>query len=262
MKDLKKLLDSEYEKRNSILELNKNNPDPLMIAKKYFNEYISLTCALFSYGKASNIVNFLEKLPFDIIDRSVKKETIQNRIGELKYRFQTSDDIIEWFWILQKIRMEEKKLQKLPNPKISLLEETFKKGYLKNNNVIEGIEEIITLLNSFKEKNSKGLNFLIGKNGTTSPLKRYNMFLRWMVRKDNLDLGDWNFVNTKDLIIPLDIHLFRLGKEMGLISKNKYCLESAIEMTKNLKKFDENDPVKYDFAIYRIGQNSLNIKNK
>jgi uncharacterized protein (TIGR02757 family) len=87
------------------------------------------------------------------------------------------------------------------------------------------------------------------------------MFLRWMVRKDNLDLGLWNGVRTEDLIIPLDTHLFKVGKQMGLLSpKSPYTMKSAIEITNNLKEFDNQDPVKYDFVIYRIGQENLKSK--
>ena len=86
------------------------------------------------------------------------------------------------------------------------------------------------------------------------------MFLRWMIRKDNLDMGKWDMIDKKDLIIPLDTHTFKLGKEFCLIKGKTYNLKAAIEMTESLKKFDKTDPVKYDFAIYRLGQEK-NFKN-
>ena len=109
---------------------------------------------------------------------------------------------------------------------------------------------------------SKGLRFLIGRKvrnlRTSSPLKRWNLFLRWMVRKDNIDLGLWSgSVATKDLILPLDTHTFRLSQKLGLLRRKSYDLRSAIEITANLATFCESDPVKYDFALYRMGQEGI-----
>ena len=83
------------------------------------------------------------------------------------------------------------------------------------------------------------------------------MFLRWMVRKDEIDFGLWRKIETKNLIIPLDTHTFNISKKLGLLHRKTYDLESAILLTNKLKEFDPNDPVKYDFAIYRMGQNKF-----
>ena len=90
-----------------------------------------------------------------------------------------------------------------------------------------------------------------------SPYKRYNMFLRWMVRYDNLDMGLWQKVNKKDLVLPLDTHTFKVGQKLGLLNRKTYDLQSAILITNKLKEFDKNDPMKYDFAIYRMGQEKI-----
>lgn len=110
---------------------------------------------------------------------------------------------------------------------------------------------------------SRGYLFLIGKitnkRKGAGALKRWNIFLRWMVRKDNIDLGLWSGVNKKDLIIPLDIHTFNIGHKLGLLNRNTYDLESAYELTQKLRSFDELDPIKYDFALYRLGQEKIDI---
>ena len=85
------------------------------------------------------------------------------------------------------------------------------------------------------------------------------MFLRWMVRDDNIDMGLWSDIKKTDLIIPLDTHTFNVSKKLGLLERKTYDLEAAIELTKTLKTFDENDPLKYDFALYRIGQEKIDI---
>lgn len=253
MDNLKLLLDVEVEKRNDILELSEDTPDPLMIAKEQQNEFAILTCALFAYGNAKQIVKFLQKLPFDLIDRPVSEQTIRTRLDGLKYRFQTNEDLVQWFLLINKIHAEK--------GGINFLNSSFLNGYKKNKDVIEGIHSILNSLKPYLNGySSSGLSFLIGQEGTNSPLKRWNMFLRWMVRRDILDLGWWsNDVSTADLIIPLDTHTFKLGKKLGLITRKTYDLKSAIELTESLKKFDIDDPVKYDFALYRIGQEKIDI---
>jgi len=261
----KKLLEEEYSKRNTYEELNKDKPDPLIIAKEQSEDMAILTCALFSYGSAKQIVKFLNTLPFDLFDRTTNESHIRERLKGYKYRFQTEEDIIQWFLIIQKIRVLSKKILKENNfknntnySKKSYLKEKFLEYYKQNNNIIESINKIIKFIYSLTDYRSKGFTFLIGSEiPTNSPLKRWNMFLRWMVRKDKLDLGLWQEISKSDLIIPLDTHLFNIGKQQGLIKSKSYNLKSAIEMTKSLKEFDEKDPLKYDFVIYRVGQEKL-----
>ena len=85
------------------------------------------------------------------------------------------------------------------------------------------------------------------------------MFLRWMVRDDNLDLGLWNGVDKKDLILPLDTHTFKVSQKLGLLDRTTYDLKSALLITQKLKEFDKFDPIKYDFSLYRIGQEKIII---
>jgi uncharacterized protein (TIGR02757 family) len=103
-------------------------------------------------------------------------------------------------------------------------------------------------------KRDKNYKIKLFSNGA---YKRYNMFLRWMVRDDNLDIGLWKKVDTKDLIIPLDTHTFKVSQKLGLLSRKTYDLKAAVELTNKLKEFDPNDPVKYDFALYRLGQEKI-----
>jgi uncharacterized protein (TIGR02757 family) len=260
MENIKELLDIEVLKRNSIDELSDEHPDPLMIAREQRDEYAILTCALFSYGNATQIVKFLKKIPFYLFDKPVSETTIRRELSGLKYRFQTNEDIVQWFLIIQRIRIEEKKRQIYPNPKNNLLKDVFISNYNLEKDILSSIFKSIELINSFLENyNSPGLTFLIGKDGTNSPLKRWNMFLRWMVRKDNLDLGWWSEISRSDLIVPLDVHTFNIGQNLGLIKRKTYDLKSAIELTESLKEFDKEDPVKYDFALYRIGQEKIKI---
>ena len=102
--------------------------------------------------------------------------------------------------------------------------------------------------------NSAGFCFMFAKPQNGSAMKRMNMFLRWMVRKSEVDLGIWKFIPKSELLIPLDVHVARLSREMELIVTNKSNNMKAVkELTSNLRLFDKNDPVKYDFAIFGKG---------
>lgn len=88
-----------------------------------------------------------------------------------------------------------------------------------------------------------------------STCKRLNMFLRWMVRKDDMgvDFGIWDQIKPKDLICPCDVHVERVARKFGFIQSDKVNWKTAIELTDHLKELDPADPVKYDFALFGLG---------
>lgn len=317
---LKDLLDKHYELRNSEFELSLDKPDPLFavrenLAQKNIDE-IAVVCALLAYGNAGQILKTLRKLDFSILgDKSAIK-----RADFPLYRFQTSDDIKNLFLALseiianggiKRVFVESYKTQKERNLGESNAESCESKRDSRKSKresdlanlkcespTICGINAMIDALFGALQKNgianpTQGLRFLIGQKATnprtSSPLKRWNLFLRWVVRQDNIDLGLWSdsaqdsqdlgeskqdsardsqdsgeskqdsqyFVDKADLILPLDTHTFRLSKKLNLLNGKTYNLHSAMEITKNLSRFCASDPVKYDFAIYRLGQERL-----
>jgi uncharacterized protein (TIGR02757 family) len=88
-----------------------------------------------------------------------------------------------------------------------------------------------------------------------STCKRLNMFLRWMVRKDNcgVDFGIWNRIKPADLIMPCDLHVDRVARHLKLINRKQTDWQTAVELTERLREFDPLDPVKYDFALFGLG---------
>lgn len=88
-----------------------------------------------------------------------------------------------------------------------------------------------------------------------STCKRLNMFLRWMVRKDDcgVDFGIWSNLKPSDLIMPCDLHVDRVSRKLGLITRKQTDWQTAIELTERLREFDPQDPVKYDFALFGLG---------
>ena len=245
---LKQLLDQEVLKRDIYEEISSDNPDPMIVAREYKDEYISLICALFSYGKASLIVKFLDSLNFSLLNES--EEVIKKELKDKYYRFQNSQDVINIFLTIKRAKEQFS------------LEDIFIHGYKRENSVIDGLNSLISTLYKLNSYNSKGYQFLLSKpptNCSKSTYKRWNMYLRWMVRYDNIDMGLWKRVKTKDLLIPLDTHTFKVSQQLGLLDRKSYDLKAVIKLTQKLKEFDEDDPIKYDFALYRIGQQKIDL---
>lgn len=88
-----------------------------------------------------------------------------------------------------------------------------------------------------------------------SACKRINMFLRWMVRSDNqgVDFGIWTTIKPSELICPVDLHVARVAKRFGLLERNQVDWQAAVELTENLRKLDNADPVQYDYALFGLG---------
>jgi len=246
-KKVKILLDEEVEKRNCSSEISENKPDPLLVATKYQDETIALICALFAYGNARLIVKFLQSLDFSLLEQSDNK--ITKTLSSHYYRFQNSEDIVSLFIALKRLK------------EIESIENIFYAGYKKEENVLDGLWEFIETLKSILPYKSRGYNFLVGsvpqKMTVIGTYKRYMMYLRWMVRKDNLDLGLWTKIDKKDLLLPLDTHTFKVSQRLGLLKRKTYDMKATIEITQRLRKFDKNDPIKYDFALYRLGQEKI-----
>lgn len=243
---LKAELDALVSEKNTEKGL-KEFADPLQVAKRFNDPYIALMCALFSYGSAKNIMKFLESLDFTLIDKE-EKELIEG-VKNLKYRFQTSEDIRQIFITFSRLKR-----------KYSNLEELFAKPYQKSGNITDGILNCIKEIYKTNDYKSKGYTHFFGtawQDEPKSPLKRYNMFLRWMVRKDALDLGLWKQISSAHLLIPLDTHTQKIGLDLGLLKRKSYDFKAVLELTQKLKEFDPKDPIKYDFALYRLGQGGV-----
>jgi uncharacterized protein (TIGR02757 family) len=242
--NIQQRLDYEVDIRNHTYELSYDKPDPLLVASRYNDESIALICALFGYGNAHLIVKFLDTLDFTLLEAS--EEQIKKALANHYYRFQKSEDVAALFMALKRLK------------EIESSDNIFYEGYKKEHNLLDGLWNFISTLRELYPRQSYGYNFLIGKVPSkinqAGTYKRYFMYLRWMVRKDSIDLGLWSKVDKRDLIMPLDTHTFEVSKKLGLLQRKSYDLKAALELTQKLKEFDPNDPIKYDFALYRLGQ--------
>ncbi|MCI6662093.1 TIGR02757 family protein [Campylobacter sp.] len=233
--NLKQILDNEYKAFSNEQGLIMA-ADPLQIARTLQNPALMLACALFSYGNAKAIVKFLGSLNFDNL--SANKGKI--------YRFQNSSDCDEIFKII--LKLSEVDIEDI----IINGAKQGKEFYIEN-----GINALIKKIYELSGYRSAGLEFYFGKSFETSPkspLKRYNMWLRWLVRTSDIDLGLFRRISPRELILPLDTHTHKVSLALGLCKRSQYDFKAAKEITERLKEFDSDDPIKYDFALYRLGQ--------
>lgn len=137
------------------------------------------------------------------------------------------------------------------------LEEAFMLGMEEDSQDMTGglirFRHLFFSLPDFPERTKKH----IATPERNSACKRINMFLRWMVRKDagGVDFGIWSRIRPDQLVCPCDLHVDRVARYLGLITRKQTDWQTALELTKNLKQFDPKDPVKYDFALFGLGVN-------
>lgn len=139
--------------------------------------------------------------------------------------------------------------------KYESFEKAFTIGMDENDETIEG-----GLINFFKlffslPDHPKRTYKHIPTPSRKSACKRINMYLRWMVRKDEkgVDFGLWEDIKPSQLVCPCDLHVDRVARKLGLVSRKQTDWYTALELTEALRKFDPADPVKYDFALFGLG---------
>lgn len=247
LQEVKALLDNEIAQRNNDSEITQDKLDPLWVAHRYQDEWVSLICALFAYGNVKAIVGFLESLDFSLLDASELE--IKKTLATHYYRFQNAEDVSAFFIALARLKKRER------------LESIFKTAYQVEYNIFAGINALIEAIHKAYPYESRGYRFLIGKTITktkgNSCMKRWFLFLRWMVRHDCIDMGLWSEVNPAHLIMPLDTHTFNVSRRLGILKRKTYDLEAAVALTEVFKMYDKDDPIKYDFALYRLGQEKM-----
>ena len=170
-------------------------------------------------------------------------------LGDFNYRFGKTEDFNQIFNIMKILYSKDGGLEKL-----------FEYAYSRIG-TLRDIQFFKTITDYFYSRASKtagqGFFFMIPNPENGGAMKRMNMFLRWMVRKPPVDFGIWNCIPQSELLIPLDVHTARVSRAMGLLSGKSNNFKSVIELTDNLKAFDPEDPVKYDFATFGYGVSQI-----
>jgi uncharacterized protein (TIGR02757 family) len=104
-----------------------------------------------------------------------------------------------------------------------------------------------------RRKPRPGVAYFFSKPSSGGACKRLNLFLRWMVRRDSVDLGVWSKVRPSQLIVPLDTHIIRIGRCLGLTRRVSPGWRMAVDVTASLRQLDPLDPARFDFSMCHLG---------
>ena len=248
--ELKSFLDAK------VLQYNRPefiDVDPIVIPHNYTKkEDIEITgfwAAMLSWGQRKTIINKCRTL-FELMDNAPHQFITQHKESDLKpflaFKHRTFNDIDTLYFIdaLSRIYKE-----------LGSLEEAFLLGIDERKNAIEsaliGFHDYFFASEDAPHRTRKH----IATPKRKSACKRLNMFLRWMVRKDaaGVDFGIWKKLSPAELICPCDLHVDRVARNLGLISRRQTDWKMALALTASLRELDPQDPVKYDFALFGLG---------
>ncbi len=259
--NLKQRLDYHYK----AFDKEKISPDPLQFLHLYSDEkdieVMGFIAAVFAYGNVKQIINTLNKFveisegrPYRFIT-SFSDHKRDERLTGLYHRFYTYKDVINLFLAMERVYADNGSLKNLFLGYYSDKDENIKKALSGfSHHFINEIQKVTK-----HGYLSRGAKFMFPLPELGSACKRKNLFLRWMVRKDELDFGLWSEVPRDKLVIPVDTHVARICTQLNLTKRKNVSWQMAEEITGNLKKFDPLDPVKYDFAICHIGMRKMDF---
>jgi uncharacterized protein (TIGR02757 family) len=217
-------------------------------------EILGLIVSCYAYGQV-NIINsfitkFLERINYKVYEFTSNFSKLKDKkhLKGLNYRFNKDIDFV---YLIANICGALKKH--------GSLNDLFLRGYAKSH------ENILPAAVSFASELSRGhsgtlyYRYLIPNPLSGSACKRLMLYFRWMVRKDDIDLGVWKGIDRAKLIIPVDTHIYRVAQKLKLVERKSCDMKFAVELTEKLKQFDPKDPVKYDFALCHVGIDKKDI---
>jgi len=228
------------------------HPDPLEFLYNYPDvrdrEIVGLIASSLAYGRVaqilksvSRVLDVMDKSPRDFIEENSPAK-IHKAFEKFKHRFTTGVDLSS---MLVGVRHAIKEF--------GSLEDSFVAG------VSKGDESYAAALAKFSRAlcgDSSACKFtILSSPEKGSACKRLNLYLRWMVRSDNVDPGGWKKLSASKLIVPLDTHMFKIGKWLKFTQRKQANMKTALEITSGFRNVCPSDPVKYDFALTRFGIN-------
>jgi len=233
---------SRYNKRRFV------HPDPLEFLYDYPDtrdrEIVGLVASSLAYGKVAQILKSVNAVLRLLTDRpsifleSCNQKTLLALFRGFRHRFTTGEDIAALLSGVKEVIRE-----------YGSLEECMARGV--------GEPTIISALSSFVQsiriRGQRVPPFLLPDPGDGSACKRPFLYLRWMVRSDDVDPGGWKRIDPSTLIIPLDTHMYSISRKLGITTRKQADLKTAQEVTAFFRKLSPHDPVKYDFVLTRFG---------
>lgn len=248
---LKKYLDTKVMEYN---QLDFITDDPIQIphifSRKEDIEIAGFLTATIAWGQRKSIIKNAQKLmdlmynsPYWFITSNISEED-KTALRQFVHRTFNGDDCLFFIESLRNIYLNH-----------GGLEAVFTEGYKKDNTIFSALKHFRNVFLSVphQKRVEKHLSDVTANSGA----KRLNMFLRWMVRSDDtgVDFGLWKNIPASALMLPLDVHTGNVGRELDLLQRKQNDWKAVEEITANLRRFDPNDPIKYDFALFGTGVN-------
>ncbi len=222
---------------------------PHLFSKKQDIEIAGLFASVFAWGNRTTIIQKSKEL-MQLMDNAPHAFCIGHtdqdlqKLVHFKHRTFNATDLLYFIHFL-----------KFHYSKHDSLEQAFVRGLNKKDETIEngliGFHNYFFSLEDAPARTKKHISTPARNSGC----KRLNMYLRWMVRKDNcgVDFGIWKKISPAQLVCPIDLHVARVAKRFDLIKRKLPDWQAALELTTYLRTLDKNDPAKYDFALFGLG---------
>jgi uncharacterized protein (TIGR02757 family) len=255
--DLKAALDRVY------VEYDRHpdaTADPIHFARRYAGaadrEVVAFLAAALAFGRVQSVLNTIERLlavlgpsPAAFV-ASFDPARDARLFTPLVHRWTRGEDLAALIWILRVLLEQD-----------GSIEQAFLAGYDATAVDVGGALDrfsaramAVDLRPVYgRSRRRSGVSYFFPRPSSGSACKRLNLFLRWMVRRDGIDLGIWSGVSPAALVIPLDTHVIRVGQCLGLTAYRSPGWRMAADITASLRRLDPADPVKYDFAICHVG---------
>jgi len=251
--ELKAALEELYERYNRRELIGS---DPVQFLYRYEHpedkEVVALLAALLAYGRVQQIKRSVGELldrmgtnPYEFVYEFGRRG--RRHLERWRHRFTGEAELSALLGGLRKVLR-----------RWGSLEQLFVEGYESNSPDIVGAlqrfrAKLLQMVGEHGERTNRGLRFLLSDPGGSSACKRWHLFLRWMVRCDQIDAGLWRSVEKTKLLVPVDVHMGRLCSMLGLSDREEPSAATAAQITRRMRKIEPLDPVKYDFALSRIG---------
>ncbi|MFC2096526.1 TIGR02757 family protein [Bacteroidota bacterium] len=246
--DLKNFLDEKAEKYNHT-DFIESDPIqiPHLFSDKNDIEIVAFLSSTIAWGQRVTIIKNMQKLialmdhsPYEFIMNSSEQDL--NRLRYFKHRTFNGEDCKFFVRSLKNIYINHNGLGEL-----------FQSLCDKEKNIFDTLAKFRNVF--FEIKNPERTQKHVSNVLKGSSAKRLNMFLRWMVRKDNngVDFGLWNKIPMSDLFLPLDVHTGNVARTLGLLKRKQNDWKAVEEVTSILREFDPIDPIRYDFALFGLG---------
>lgn len=245
--DLKDFLDEKVEKYNQPFFVE---TDPIQVPKNFLKkeniEIAAFLTATIAWGNRLSIIKNATKLmalmdnqPHDFVLNASASDL--KKLNHFVHRTFNGNDCVYFIQSLKNMCQNHNGLQSV-----------FETGFKNENSVKSALVEFYKI---FFETGGERSRKHVSNVEKGASAKRLNMFLRWMVRNDksHVDFGFWTGIPQSELMLPLDVHTANVARKLGLLQRKTNDWKAVEEVTKSLREFDPEDPVKYDFALFGLG---------